>query len=593
MAAATARLLDGTRLGATLSRLQTGACRRLNLGPIVDGIKEEDFAAVDEWLKLKLSQFLGRHIDFAGLQDIRATVAVLLAKRDEFYTQALAALTDKYSFTFAAKYQRTSARTALLDAEFDFAQDAAAAAALLAEALDGNFRTLLTEPSPAVHLHPAMLSHEIRRTSHAELHLPRVSRTIDSLTTSLANVTARDDGDGRLLAYDLKASDRVTQKGLRDSRLAVAARLPVRKGVGVRVHSTDGLSYTYAFRQAVRNMKSADVQAQLQPYLEAYFAPLFTGDARPSTWIADMDKQIDALEFNGTENFGNVLVSLELGLPASVAGAWLDAPAEETAPSYMEMSRRIQRKLKELIPFYYLADIANLRRHESVAPLLVYASIPESTDIDFDGHTATINPAHPRAVYWDFEDRRKRGAMIGHHDALARLGVLMARCRARLMAASMSDAQFYEPGQVGTIRSAAVNERGGTILQGLLSNEAQIIDAARRAGLSLARFRAEGWRDPERAVEALSQFGAQVTQAFNARVHSVYGGAALRPLGTMLFVEAARAFLSGGAAAVRPSALFELTVVRQASSYDMGTFLAGHRPPAADVVVAERLATMD
>ncbi len=399
MAAATARLLDGSLLGATLSRLQTALMTRLNLGPIVDGIKEEDFTAVDEWLKLKLSQFLGRHIDFAGLQDVRATVAVLLAKRDEFYTQALAALTDKYSFTFAAKYQRTSARTALLDAEFDFAQDAAAAAALLAEALDGNFRTLLTEPSPAVHLHPAMLSHEIRRTSHVELHLPRISRTTDALTTSLANVTAQDDGDGRLLAYDLKASDRVTQKGLRDSRVAVAARLPVRKGVGVRVHSTDGLSYTYAFRQAVRSMKSADVQAQLQPYLEAYFAPLFTGEARPSTWIADMDKQIDALEFNGTENFGNVLVSLELGLPASVAGAWLEAPAEETAPSYMEMSRRIQRKLKALIPFYYLADVANLRRHEFVAPLLVYASIPESTDIDFDGHTATINPAHPRGLY--------------------------------------------------------------------------------------------------------------------------------------------------------------------------------------------------
>ncbi len=516
---------------------------------------------------------------------------MLLAKRDEFYKQALAALTDKYSFTFAATYQKTTTRTALLDAEFDFGLDRAAAASLLAEALDGNFRRLLTEPSPAVRLHPAMLTHEIKRTTHVEVHLPWVSRTNDGLTTSLANVTAQDD-DGRVLAYDLKASDLVTQKNLRNSRVAVAAELPVRKGVGVRVHSTEGLSYSYAFRQAVRGMKSADVQAQFQPYLETYFARLFTGDARPSTWIADMDKLVDTLEFNGTENFGNVLVSLELGLPSSVAGAWLNAPADERAPSYMEMSRRIQRKLKELIPFYYLADVSNLQRHDFVSPLLVYASIPESTDIDFDGGTATINPAHPRGLYWDFEDGRKRSAMILHHDAVVRLGVLMAKCRARLMAASMSDAQFYEPGQIGSIRSAATGARNGTILQGLLSNEAQIIDAARRAGQSLARFRAEGWRDPERAVAALADFGARITQAFNAQVHSVYGGGALRPLGTMLFVEAARAFLPGGADA-RPSALFELTVVRQASSYDLATFLAGHRPPAADVVVAERLATLD
>ncbi len=74
-ASATAKLLDATRLGPVLSRLQQALAARLDLGPIVEGIKENDFAAVDEWLRLKLSQFLGRRVDFAALQDVRATVA--------------------------------------------------------------------------------------------------------------------------------------------------------------------------------------------------------------------------------------------------------------------------------------------------------------------------------------------------------------------------------------------------------------------------------------------------------------------------------------------------------------------------------------
>ena len=106
------------------------------------------------------------------------------------------------------------------------------------------------------------------------------------------------------------------------------------------------------------------------------------------------------------------------------------------------------------------------------------------------------------------------------------------------------------------------------------------------------RERALGPReDPEGAVEALAEFGAAITDAFNAKVKSIYGGGALRPLGTMVFIEAARAFLPP-TAHPPTSALVELTVVKEDAAFDLASFLEGKHPAASDVVIQERLARL-
>ena len=132
---------------------------------------------------------------------------------------------------------------------------------------------------------------------------------------------------------------------------------------------------------------------------------------------------------------------------------------------------------------------------------------------------------------------------------------------------------------------------GDTLLHSLLFVEAEIIAQAHKAGLAIAKFREEGWKDPQQAVKALADFGSAVTDAFNKKVSGVYGGGALRPLGTMPFVEAAGAF-SRDAASAKPAALFELTVVRQTAGFDLAKFVdpaEPQAPPREDIVIQERL----
>ena len=589
LAASTAKLLDPQHLGGTLENLQTEFEKRFGLDKIRKGLDQTDFDQIDGWLKKKLSEFLGRKINFAALQEIREAVVDMLNKRNDFYEKVQAALARKYSFAFSSAYEQATTKTALLDADFDMTDPTAAA--LFQEAVDGNFGRLFTESHPSITLHAAALTHGIKRTEHVELHLPGATRITDHLNTALAKVEAVED-DGRLLVYDLRASDLVTEKNRRNSRLAVRAAIPVRRGRGVRVRSTESLGYSYTFRQSVKDMRAADLRAQLVPYLQTYFASSFTGESSPSTWIADLDKQIDELEFNGTENFGDTLLSLELGVPAAIAAGWLQAPAEKKAPAYMEMSRRIQAKLKEVIPFYFFADLRNLKSRETAAPLLVYASIPPSADIILDGQRLTINPDPPRGVYWDVENAKERAAMIGHSIAAGRLTAAVQRLHDRLIAAGeRSDARFYSIDQVSTIRSRATDGTNSAKLEGLLRMEHNIVAAAHRAGLEMASFRNQQWDDPEGAVEALAKFGANVTDAFNDNVKSVYGGAALRPLGTMVFVEAARALLPSADKPVT-SALLELTVVKKNGTFALPSFLDGKQPDPAEVVIQQRLARL-
>ena len=151
----------------------------------------------------------------------------------------------------------------------------------------------------------------------------------------------------------------MAEKNCRNSRLAVRATIPVRPGTGVRVRSAESIGYSHGFRQAVRHMELRPARRYCRTctYLRLRSAPI----RRRAPGFADLDKQIDQLEFNGTEN-GNTLVSLELATPASVAGAWLDAPADKKSPAYKDMSERIQAKLKEILPFYAFADPKPSRR---------------------------------------------------------------------------------------------------------------------------------------------------------------------------------------------------------------------------------------
>jgi hypothetical protein len=584
----TKNVVSGDPVDSVLVKLQQYVSQRLNLNNVEKIIDQASFNKADEWLKAKLSAFLGKELDLTAVNQIRETINTLLAKGPAFYAKAVKALNSKYNFQFAYTYQSATTNTALLDIVFDFSQ--ADVAASLKQALSGNYDTLLVEQTQGVSLNQAVLTHEIKRNSHLEVNLPYYNSTIDHINQSLAKLNVTDEDEGRLLIYELDADDIVTVKNKRDSRLAIGGYLKVASNE-VRVYSTDALNYSYSFKQVKQNMKREDLQFQFKPYVDTYFPTTFqsTGNGTGSfaTLIGDLDRAIDQVEPNGTDNFGNTLISLQVSLPSVVASAWLKAPQDKNSPVYMDMSRQLQVKLKQLIPYYYFQ---NVKKYSDISPatvLLVYAALPISTSAKLAGDKFTINT--DTDVYWEFSASQFRRAMVNHPRTLAKLSADLVRVNELLLAYGMGGtAGFFTPNRAENLQNEATQGTNDALLRSLLFVEADIVRGAYNAALKLATdFVPNAGSEPSEAIDALSEFGAEITDTFNNSLKSLFGGDLIRPLGSMVFIEAATAF-DPTLGVVSPVATMDLMVVKQQSQFQLPTFLSGETPDSSDLIIQQR-----
>jgi hypothetical protein len=98
----------------------------------------------------------------------------------------------------------------------------------------------------------------------------------------------------------------------------------------------------------------------------------------------------------------------------------------------------------------------------------------------------------------------------------------------------------------------------------------------------MAKFVAASDTDIKAATRALATFGSKLADTFNNRIASIYGGSALRPLGSAVYLIAAQQF---NEAPVQPSALFELIVLKQGSRFALPDFVSGKRPERQDVLL--------
>lgn len=590
----TLALLDGSKVEQTLGKLHDEITQRLQLDRIKGVVDQASFANMDAWLKAKLSDFLGAKLNLAKLDEIRKTIQLLLKKKDAFYTKAVEALNRSYQFNFTATYQRNTAKTALLDVTFDFSQGDVGKS--LQAAVNGNFDKLLVEQTPGVSLNLASLTHEVTRQSAVSIDLPFFKKNVTQMNSSLAKVSPAED-DGRLLLYTLDASSTVEEsinaRNKRNSRLTIGADLQARPGSGVRVHTTNSLSYSYSFRQATANMRRRGLVSRLQPYVDRYFPDHFSTAGSFSTWIGDLDRTIDSIEPNGTDNFGNTLLSLDVSLPAEVSAAWLEAPANKNDEAYAEMSRRLQTAIKATLVDAYFSNLEHFKNIGPARTLLAYAAIPPSTAVDVraDG---TIKFDRPGDIMWDWPSNSTRRAMVESKQALFNLGASLARLHQWLQTEpGLSDKVIAQYAPTEANRDAAVRAAlgaSGPVLNSLLFVEARIVRAARDAGLNMARYRSSAESKPSKAIENLEKFGDKLTTAFNQKLKSVYKSAGpLRPLGTRLFVAAATAF-NPKLAKVTPVAMAGLTVLKSSvEPFPPAGFPNYPTPAAADVLITERL----
>lgn len=596
----TIKIFDGGQLEEVFVNLQQVIGKRLDLDKIEQIVSETELEELDEWMKLKLSRFLGKNLDRSGLADldeIRRTIHLLLDKRRAFYENSLKALKRKYELNFNSTYQKTTAGEALIDVSFNF--DKGDPGELLRQALNGRFDRLMVEKHPGIKLHKATLTHAIDRNSSVEVSFPFYKSSISHINSSLAKVNAVDEDEGRILIYELGTTDVVVRKNLRTSTLAIGGYL-IAEGNQVRIHSTNALTYSYTFRQASKNMKRADLQYQLKPYVNVYFPSAFsaprnsTASASFDTWLGDLDKTIDQIEYNGTDNFGHTLFSLEMSLSSKIASSWLNTPSNRKAAEYMNMSRALQAKLKELIPLYYFKDVENYNNIRPASFLLAYAAIPPSTSVQMSrGRLKMINT--DMEVYWNWPDRNLQAAMLNNSSTAARLSVLLQQACSRLKATPGMErkARFYDPAQLTRFLENVVNDRHSeSYFRSLFFVEASIIQGAYKAALKMSEFVKESGTKPSDAVKTLADFGSEITRAFNKNIKSTFGGDEIRPLGTIMFLEAALA-LDPGLSRVESIAILDLIVLKQSTEFNFKSFLEKGDVPHDEILLHERLIEFD
>ncbi len=577
-AALASEILGGSAITGVIAKLQTYVNEELNLDGIQSVIESADIGHLEAWLKVKLEEFLARTIDIPQLIAIQGSIHRLLECRNSIYERALAAVNRKYEFALHSTYKQATTDTALVDLELDTA--AAGAASSLADALQGDFNEILLHPPGGVRVHAGILSHGVRRESHIEVSLPFFSAQSDHIQESVAKFEAEESG-GRI--YVLDARDKASDKGKRVSVLSVGAYLPLGTGDSVRRHSPQSLTYSYSYKEAVQGMRTAHLRYQLAPYVKTYFKPLFEGtSASYEVWIDDLDRTLDA---RGTHQIGNTLVSLELSLPGQLTAAWFGAPANPKAAQYLDMSKRLQRAIKRLLPFYYLQDLDNYKDLRSVYALLVYAAIPPLNKVRVKGGQLVESAGD---YYWDWVDSALRMSVASSTPTQGNLMVLLAQNHSMLEAAGRKS-DPYEPELIvlgNILQSVKPGNPGFQLLQSLLKFEADVVTGSVKAGIRLAQFMKSKETDVTGAIDALAGFGAAASETFNRELGGVYGRGPSRPLSTMLFIEAAAA-LDGR---IRPEsvAMLDLTVLTDSAAFPDG-YLEGDPPKKEDIMISQRL----
>jgi hypothetical protein len=534
-----ARTLLGLLNGQAVESLVSYSQRWLRVsGALLDeAAKSDRLEAFDPWLAGKLSKFIGRSAGTRHLAEIRKTLQTLTGKAEELSGAAAESLSRDWKFALDAAYSKATSGSALLDAELDFNVHPAAGD-LLKAAIRGGFESLLLSPGPpgGVSVREAQLTHGVKRTGAVQVTLPYFKARIESINDSLAKMRFVP-GEGGVV-FSLDAGDDMFSRGRWRSTLSLAGTFGALAGSGaVNGFGTPedfaNLGCEYRLRLAVEEATTAQLQRIVEPLAGEYLPGRFGGDRGPvAEWVERLGAFATAREA-GPGFLGRVALELTVALDGKTVAAWAKAPAKgQGGHAYARMSARLQNALRRLVPLCYFDTPARYGDLGAAYALLLYASLPPVAEPRLD-------------FYFDYRDPARRRAIVTGPQVGARLAARLADARAILEASrghgQLAGRFIADPIGVSHCVAAAL---GTPWLKdnGLFRAEARIIRGALHAGYAFARFRARAEEDFEAALEALSGFGSEITQAMNRNLPVLFGPHTLRAMAGALFAEAAGAF---------------------------------------------------
>ena len=165
------------------------------------------------------------------------------------------------------------------------------------------------------------------------------------------------------------------------------------------------------------------------------------------------------------------MLGLNLSLPAAVGAAWFKAQPKATngpkVAAYLVMSRRLQRKLKEIIPYYYFADLENFANSQlACKTLLVYAAIPPRNSMS----DQVVCSRLLTKTTWEFGDQTLRRRMVRWDQTTANLKLILERVHNVLLGAGMTGtADSFAPNQAEAIQEGSNYGRQADIRKPLVA----------------------------------------------------------------------------------------------------------------------------
>lgn len=599
LAEQTLSILDGGTVESLLTRLQGLIEKRLGLDKIFSIVNETDFKKIDGWLKARLSAFLGKTVVFAELEKIKFAINKLSDQLQSFYEKGREALTQNYSAQFHYAYQKTTTRTALLDVEFDFAETNPSLQ--LGAVLGGSFNDLLLRQMKGVRLNQGTLTHEVNRQSHLEISFPFKTIKLDHINNSLSTVNAVDTADGRLLVYDLEATDVVTRRNIRDSRLAVgyhySANTDIRKFFDQdRLDKDRTAWFRYSLKLVAPDMKRATAQYHLLNFLKTYFPAELQG--KNESFISSLDDAVEQILHNGPANFGDTLISLNLSLPPKTMRAWENASSDANARQYKIMSLRLQRILKERLFQFYFQDIGRFNTEPSAFPLIVYSALPNLNDARLKNNVLHIPEIdQSKGVLWDStEDSIVRAIVHSNKTKETLIESVLPKIRSLLLEnnlGSIAEKYEFDDFSLGErLRKLLGQTPQRALFNLLLRSENDVIKKAVEVGVAFSKFASLADRKPQKALAELSDFGAKLSSTFNNLVNK-YTCPEFRSLGTDFFLEASSA-LNPELRDVKPAATLDIFVLKPKTEgrFPMSDFLKGELPEKKDIAVQQHIVTI-
>lgn len=570
--------------GGIIKRLQDFIADRLDLNKLLAAATQADFDKLDGWLIKRLSDFFDENIQFSNLRPIQVAIHSTLTTAENIYGKAVGVLNGNYKFQFAAAATNTTRSTALLDVTFDLLQPGVQPV-LKSVLSDSNLDDLLTRQVTGITLGQASLSHSIDRSSMAQVHMPMFDFEGTNVTESVARLTARDEG-GRVLIADLQASNTAQVKARYHSQLSALANLRADAAGNLQLDVDDDSVITYDDRQVYPNINFDLLRSRTNAFAKTYLTSVIGSDQ--GAFYDALQRDI-AASAGSSASLGDCLISMQLSYPARILNAWFQPrTSSDLAGVTRSLSTNLQAAYRDLLCAYYFRDLTRLKALDAAAPLLAWASLPITTSVnlDFDGNLHFHDDDNK--VYWDFQDRDLRRAMIASGQTTAALQDRMRTAQSMLLAAGNQGlANRYDPAAAQNFQRSAANFGDNNVFF-LLRSESEIVNGAANALRDLLDVLPELRQEPSKAIRRLAEFGADFTETFNQNLASVYGDESLRTLGTVLLIEASK-ILDPSATPPIPDAMLSMALLKPGHKFDAATYIDGQNPPEAETAYGKSI----